>query len=62
LLLAFPLSAPFFSDDLFKSWMAAWGKSWVVSYPIQLIVFPVAQKIVSVCILPPNFPDQKPHA
>jgi hypothetical protein len=55
-------SAISFFEDFIASWMSAWGKSWVVSYPIQLIVFPMARKIVSACVLPPNFPDQRPHS
>ena len=54
-------SAISFSKDFIASWMSAWGKSWVVTYPIQLIVLPMAQKIVSLCVLPPDLPNQRPH-
>ena len=50
-----------FSEGFIASWMSAWGKSWIVSYPILLIVFPMARKIVSVCVLFPDLPDQRPH-
>ena len=55
-------SAISFSKGFIASWMSAWGMSWVVTYPIQLIVLPMAQKLVSICILPPDFPNQSPHA
>jgi putative effector of murein hydrolase LrgA (UPF0299 family) len=55
-------SAISFSEDFIASWMSSWGKSWVVSYPIQMIVFPMARNMVSKCVLPPDFPDQGPHA
>ena len=55
-------SAISFTDGFFTSWMNAWGKSWVVTCPIQLIVLPKARKIVSVCVLPPDLPDQSPHS
>ena len=34
-------------EFFFTSWMIAWVKSWIVSFPIQLIVIPMARKIVS---------------
>jgi hypothetical protein len=55
-------SAISFSEDFIESWVSAWGKSWVVTCPIQLIVLPNARKIVSACVLPPDLPDQSPHA
>jgi hypothetical protein len=55
-------SAISFSKGFIASWMSAWGMSWVVTYPIQLIVLPMAQKLVSICVLPPDFPNQSPHA
>ena len=37
-----------FSEHFVTSWMSAWVMSWIVSFPIQLIVIPMARKIVSV--------------
>ena len=54
-------SAISFSEDFIASWMSSWGKSLIVTYPILLIVFPMARKIVSVCVLPPDLPNQSPH-
>ena len=36
-----------FSEHFVTSWINAWGKSWLASFPIQLIVIPIARKIVS---------------
>jgi hypothetical protein len=54
-------SAISFSEDFIAFWMSSWGKSLIVTYPILLIVFPMARKIVSVFVLPPVLPDQRPH-
>ena len=53
-----PLS---FSEDFNASWMSSWGKSLIVTYPVLLIVFPMAWKIVSVCVLPPDLQNLRPH-
>ncbi len=41
-------SAISFSDHFTQSWMSAWGKSWIISFPIQLIVMPMARRLVSI--------------
>lgn len=32
-------------DDFLHTWMTAWGFSWVIAYPILLIVMPTAKRI-----------------
>ena len=46
-----------FSEAFIASWMSSWGKSLIITYPILLIVFPMARKIVSICVLPRDLPD-----
>ena len=41
-------SAISFSQNFFVSWMSAWAKSWIVSFPTQLIVVPIARKVVRI--------------
>jgi hypothetical protein len=43
------------ADDLFPTWMQAWGLSWIVAFPIMLFVLPVVRRIVLVFVEPPKF-------
>ncbi len=33
-------------DGLFSLWMGAWATSWLVAFPVVLIVAPIARRIV----------------
>jgi len=33
------------NEDFFHTWMASWGISWVIAFPILLIVLPTARRI-----------------
>lgn len=34
------------SDVFFSSWLEAWGISWLIAFPVLLVILPMARKIV----------------
>lgn len=37
-----------FSADLLSHWMPAWGLSWIVAFPVLLLVLPLVRRLVSI--------------
>jgi len=40
--------------DFISIWMSAWGVSWLVAFPILLVVLPTARKIVFLFVEEPG--------
>ncbi len=32
--------------NLFSSWMGAWGTSWVIAFPVLMVLLPIVRKFV----------------
>jgi len=39
--------------DFLYLWMSAWGLSWVVAFPVVLVVLPLSRRIVTAVVDPP---------
>ena len=39
------LSSIGLAPNLLHTWLSAWGLSWLVAYPVQLLVLPLVQRI-----------------
>lgn len=37
-----------FSADLLTHWMPAWGLSWIVAFPVLLLVLPLVRRLVGI--------------
>lgn len=40
------------SPDFPRTWMGAWGLSWMVAFPALLLVLPLVRRIVGVIVAP----------
>lgn len=40
-------------SDIVMIWLGAWRLSWVISFPVLLIVLPIVRKIVGLLVEPP---------
>jgi len=40
--------------EFFSTWMASWGFSWVVAFPVLLVVLPTARRIVFLFVEKPS--------
>ncbi len=40
--------------EFFDSWMSAWGFSWVIAFPVLLVVLPAARRIVFLFVEQPK--------
>jgi hypothetical protein len=36
--------------QFFDLWPSAWGLSWMIAFPVVLVVFPIVRKIVSLIV------------
>lgn len=42
------------APDLLFSWLKAWGLSWVVAFPVLLVVLPIVRRIASLVVAAPD--------
>jgi hypothetical protein len=42
-----------FGDDFFFTWINAWLPSWLIAFPVVLVVAPVARRLVGVLVKAP---------
>lgn len=42
------------APDILLSWLKAWGLSWVVAFPVLLVVLPVVRRLASLVVASPE--------
>ena len=47
------LRAVGFSDRLFGKWLQSWGLSWLVAFPVVLLVLPLVRRISTLIVEKP---------
>ncbi len=40
------------TDDFLGLWMGAWGVSWVIAFPVLLLVLPAVRKLTGLIVRP----------
>ncbi len=48
-----------FVPNLFQSWMSAWAFSWVIAFPVLLVVLPVARRLALLIVEHPQIAPEK---
>lgn len=44
------LSSIGLAPDLLRTWLGAWGLSWLIAFPVQLLVLPLVQRLTAAIV------------
>lgn len=45
-------------DGFLAKWMAAWGLSWLVAFPVLLVMMPLVRRLVGLIVETPGMPQR----